>query len=69
MSDPQETRSEFADGAKGAQGGFVSELVVLLRENKKWWLTPILIVLVLIAGLFVLAVVAPATAPFIYTLF
>jgi len=26
-------------------------------------------VLVLIAGLFVLAVVAPATAPFIYTLF
>lgn len=61
--------SDFARGAEGAQGGFLAELVILLRENQKWWLTPILIVLALISGLFLLSVVAPAAAPFIYTLF
>jgi hypothetical protein len=39
-----------------------------LRERKKFWLLPIVVVLVLLGGLIVLAQ-SSALAPFIYTLF
>lgn len=45
----------------------LGELWYFVRENKKWWLVPILIVL-LGFGLLVLAS-GTAAAPFIYTLF
>jgi hypothetical protein len=38
-----------------------------LRENKKWWLVPILLTFLLIAALMIFA--GSAAAPFIYTLF
>jgi Family of unknown function (DUF5989) len=44
------------------------ELWVFLRERKKWWLRPIILVLVLFGGLLVLAQ-GSAVAPFIYTIF
>ena len=47
--------------------GFVKELFLFLAHNKKWWLLPIVVVLVLLAVLAVLA--GTAVAPFIYTLF
>ena len=39
-----------------------------MREHKKFWLAPIVIVMVLLGGLIVLAQ-GSAVAPFIYTLF
>lgn len=39
-----------------------------MRERKKFWLLPILVVLLLFGSLIVLAQ-GPAVAPFIYTLF
>jgi uncharacterized protein DUF5989 len=45
-----------------------SELWAFLRERKKWWLGPIILVLVLFGGLLVLAQ-GSAVAPFIYTIF
>jgi len=39
-----------------------------LKENKKLWLLPMLLVLLLLAGIFSLGQYA-AVAPFIYTLF
>jgi hypothetical protein len=49
--------------------GLVREFLEFLGENKKWWLLPIVAVLLLI-GLFVfLSSLSPAAAPFIYTLF
>lgn len=39
-----------------------------MKENKKWWMLPIVFVLLLIGGLLVLAK-GSAVAPFIYTLF
>jgi hypothetical protein len=39
-----------------------------MRENKKYWLAPIIIVMVLLGGLIVFAQ-GSAVAPFIYTLF
>ena len=39
-----------------------------MRERKKFWLAPIVIVMVLLGGLLILAQ-GSAVAPFIYTLF
>ncbi len=44
------------------------ELWDFLRVRKKWWLGPIILVLVLFGGLLVLAQ-GSAVAPFIYTIF
>jgi hypothetical protein len=48
--------------------GFVGELWAFLRERKKFWMLPILLVMVLLGGLIVLTQ-GSAVAPFIYTLF
>lgn len=65
---PGEPRTTgFADQAKGTSPGFVGEFWGLLRDNKKWWLTPIILAMVLISALVMLS--GTAAAPFIYTLF
>ncbi len=46
----------------------VAELWQFMRENKKFWLAPIVIVLLLVGALLVLAK-GSALAPFIYTIF
>lgn len=48
--------------------GLVSELWAFLRERKKWWLLPVLVVLVVVSALLVFAQTS-ALAPFIYTVF
>lgn len=50
------------------KGGLLSELWAFLRVRKKWWLAPVLIVLVLVGSLLVFAQ-GSALAPFIYTIF
>jgi competence protein ComGC len=47
---------------------FISELWNFLRQRKKFWMIPIILVMLLIGGLLVLAQ-GSAVAPFIYTLF
>ena len=49
-------------------GEFVRELWAFMKERKKFWLLPIVIVLVLFGTLIVLTQ-GSAVAPFIYTLF
>ena len=44
------------------------ELWEFIRERKKFWLLPIIVIMVLLGGLLVLAQ-GSAVAPFIYTLF
>jgi len=46
----------------------VSEFWDFLRIRKKWWLTPIVIFLVLLGALIIFTE-GSAVAPFIYTLF
>jgi hypothetical protein len=58
---------DFARLADQASTGLLGEFWGFLRHNKKWWLLPILAVLVLLGLLVVLS--SPAVAPFIYTLF
>ena len=49
-------------------GEFILELWGFMKERKKFWLLPIIAVLVLLSGLIVLTS-GSAVAPFIYTLF
>lgn len=52
----------------GVMGDFVMELWAFMKERKKFWLLPIVMVLVLLGSLIVLTQ-GSAVAPFIYTLF
>lgn len=47
---------------------FLKELWFYMKQRKKFWLLPILIVMLLLGGLLILAQ-GSAVAPFIYTLF
>jgi hypothetical protein len=47
---------------------FLKELWAYMRTRKKYWLIPILLVMVILGGFIVLAQCS-AVAPFIYTLF
>ena len=47
---------------------FMKDLWAFMRERKKFWMAPIIIILVLLGVLIVLAE-GSAVAPFIYTLF
>ena len=59
-------REVFAQ-ARQKRSGLASEFLAFLRDNKKWWLAPILLT---IAGLgLVVMLSGTAAAPFIYTLF
>ena len=58
---------EFSREAEAAPTGIVREFVDFLAHNKKWWLTPIIVVLMLFGLLIILA--GTGAAPFIYTLF
>lgn len=47
---------------------FLAELWKFLKVRKKFWLLPIILVMVMLGGLLILAQ-GSAVAPFIYTLF
>ena len=53
--------------ASQKQPGIAAEFYEFLRENKKWWLLPILILI----GAFgiLVALASTGVAPFIYTMF
>jgi len=48
--------------------GLMRELWAFMRVRKKWWLLPIIIVMVLLGGLLIFAQ-GSVLAPFIYTVF
>ena len=47
---------------------FFRDLWAYMRERKRWWLTPIILALVLLGLLFVASTSSPLT-PLIYTVF
>lgn len=48
--------------------GLLSELWAFMAERKKWWLLPVILVMLIVGGLLVFAQ-GSALAPFIYTIF
>lgn len=47
---------------------FVVELFTFFKQRKKLWLTPLIVIMLLLGGLLILAQ-GSVVAPFIYTLF
>jgi hypothetical protein len=67
VSDSPKDVEDFEAAAKGRRGNLAGELWGFLKHNKKWWLGPILVVLLGVTLLVILS--GTAAAPFIYTLF
>ena len=51
-----------------SQAGITRELLTFLKVRRKWWLLPIILVMLLVGMLLVLAQ-GSVLAPFIYTVF
>jgi len=66
MNSPKEP-SKFEEQAAQTPSGFFYEFWVFLKENKKWWLLPILLAFLLMGALLLAG--GTGAAPFIYTLF
>jgi hypothetical protein len=65
--DAPEQGEEFRRQAEQSSRSLPAEFLDFLLHNKKWWLTPIILVLLLVGLLVVFA--GSGAAPFIYTLF
>jgi len=63
----QNKSGEFESYGQKKRTGFLAEFWDFLKHNKKWWLLPILVVLLLLGLLVMLS--GTAIAPFIYPLF
>jgi hypothetical protein len=59
--------NEFEQADREQQAGIIREFIAFLRENKKFWLIPLLLAFLAIGALLILG--GTAAAPFIYTLF
>lgn len=59
--------ADFAAEAEDGSQSFLGEFWDFLIHNKRWWLTPILIVLLVFGLLVILG--GTGVAPFVYTLF
>ena len=66
MPDARKTDFEKA-GEQGRDAGMVREFIAFLLGNKKWWLLPIILVMLVFGALIILG--GSGAAPFIYTLF
>ncbi len=65
MSD--DTKNTFEQAGQDRQTSLLADVWAMLKQNKKFWLIPLIIAL-LIFGLLIM-VGGTAAAPFIYTLF
>ena len=65
--DQRGNANDFAAQAQLPPRSFLGELWDFTRFNKKWWLTPLILVLLLLGAL--IAIGGTSAAPFIYTLF
>ncbi len=69
MSDSKKPteKNDFASQASGDRSSLAGEFVEFLKDNKKWWLAPIIVSILGLGALVLLG--GSAAAPFIYTLF
>ena len=63
----EDRKDDVTQLAQEGRQGLVSEFWDFLKHNKKWWLLPIIIVILALGALVFLS--ASGAAPFIYTLF
>ncbi len=61
------TQPNFETASQGPTPSALRELALFLIENKKWWLLPIVLSMLLVSLLVVVA--GSGAGPFLYTLF
>jgi hypothetical protein len=59
--------SEFARQGEMKRGSFVGEFFHMVRTKRKWWILPLVLILVAFGVMMVLS--SSGVAPFIYTVF
>lgn len=68
---PEDTRRSEAEAFARAGGqrrdSLFADYLHFLKRTRKWWLVPLIVILLLFGVLFVLA--STGAAPFVYTLF
>jgi len=67
VSEEPNRAKEFEQEADSARSGLLSEFFYFLIHNKKWWLVPIIVSILLVGALVLIG--GSGLAPFIYTLF
>ena len=65
--DSTQRQKELAEQASQREPNVLVEFTAFLRQQKKWWLVPLLLSLVLVGVISVLS--ASPAGPFIYALF
>ena len=65
MSDKKPT--SFSQQSSEKQKSALGEFLTFALQNKKWWLTPIILLLLAVSALIILG--GSGVAPFIYSLF
>ncbi len=63
----KDRRTEFEKSGDEKDIGLFGEFVGLMKQNKKYWLIPLVLILLLLGVLIILG--STAVAPFIYPLF
>ena len=64
---PQASSEDFARHGGAPRASFFSDYLYFVKTSKKWWLLPLLVLLLGFGVLMVLS--STGAAPFIYTLF
>ena len=67
MSKARQRSNAFEQAGEEAQQSLLKEFIFFMNENKKWWLSPILILIVFLGMLIMVG--GTGLAPFVYTLF
>jgi len=67
MAHPERRESDFESNGPPPRRGLLRELAGFLRHNRKYWMAPLILILLLV-GLLIL-VAGSSIAPFIYPLF
>lgn len=67
QSEEPSQRDEFARLSEQPGPGLLQEIAGLILHNKKWWLVPLILALMLVGAIIFLG--STPAAPFIYTLF
>lgn len=62
---PNDAENEFLKAAGKQERGLVAEFIAFMAENRMWWLTPILVVFLLVGVLLVLG--ATPLGPWLYS--
>jgi len=67
MSDQEQDKNPFEEAGREKETSLLGEFWTMLMENKKYWMIPIVLVLLAFGALILMG--GSAAAPFIYTLF